>query len=289
MADNYLITGYWGEPHVTAENDRGINAGMTGEGKYVLPVGEQFRAEYIGNNTVRLYDGKLMDNGAAAGIPTGQYIDFLIANAGAGMKRVDWIVFQYEKDPSTLIESGKFVVISGNETSGQSTSNPTISRDNNLLLEETTFDQMELWEIVVNGTEISEPVQLFKNASSLANLSVDYVVEEGSPEANVVNSPWYWRRWKSGRVDLWGKITINSVSCSTAMGSLFRTDTCTYNFPVTIQNGIGTAFYTSNSGNGAMLWNSGFTDTQFKCYYIRATSGTIKGELNLYISGTYSA
>ena len=62
MADNYLITGYWGEPHVTAENDRGINAAMFGTGRFVLPVGEQFKAEYIGNNTIRMYDGKLMES-----------------------------------------------------------------------------------------------------------------------------------------------------------------------------------------------------------------------------------
>ena len=82
MADNYLITGYCGEPHVTAENDRGIHAAMFGTGRFVLPVGEQFKAEYIGNNTIRMYDGKLMDNGAAAGIPVGEYVDFLITNTG---------------------------------------------------------------------------------------------------------------------------------------------------------------------------------------------------------------
>ena len=85
MADNYLITGYWGEPHVTAENDRGINAAIFGAGRFVLPVGEQFKAEYIGNNTIRMYDGKLMNNGAAGGIPVGEYIDLPIANAGQGM------------------------------------------------------------------------------------------------------------------------------------------------------------------------------------------------------------
>lgn len=39
MTENYLITGYWGEPHVTAENDRGINAAIFGAGRFVLPVG----------------------------------------------------------------------------------------------------------------------------------------------------------------------------------------------------------------------------------------------------------
>lgn len=159
MADNYLITGYWGEPHVTAENDRGINAAMFGAGRFVLPVGEQFRAEYIGNNTIRMYDGKLMDNGAAAGIPVGEYVDLLIANAGQGKKRNDLIVFQYSQDHSTLVESGIFTVIQGTETDGTA-SDPVLAQED-LLSGEAAFDQMAMWRVSVSGATISAPEKLF--------------------------------------------------------------------------------------------------------------------------------
>jgi hypothetical protein len=159
MADNYLITGYWGQPHVTAENDRGINAASFGTGRFVLPVGEQFRAEYVGNNTIRIYDGKLMDNGAAAGIPAGEYIDLQIANASQGMKRNDLIVFQYEQDASTLVESGRFVVIQGTEKSGTA-SDPNLTQAD-LLSGSATFDQMALWRVSVSGTTIAAPVKMF--------------------------------------------------------------------------------------------------------------------------------
>ena len=158
MSDNYLITGYWGEPHVTAENDRGINAAMFGTGRFVLPVGEQFRAVYIGNNTIRMYDGKLMDNGAAAGIPVGEYVDLLIANAGQGKKRNDLIVFQYSQDASTLIESGKFVVIQGEETSGAAT-DPELTQED-LLSGTATLDQMALWRVSVSGATIAAPTRV---------------------------------------------------------------------------------------------------------------------------------
>ena len=118
MADNLLITGYWGEPHVTAENDRGFNAAVFGPGRFVLPVGEQLRAEYIGNNTIRVHDGKLITGGAVGGIPAGKYLDLLIPEAGQGMKRNDIIVFQYRKDASTLIETGNIIVVTGVETGG---------------------------------------------------------------------------------------------------------------------------------------------------------------------------
>ena len=159
MLDNYLITGYWGEPHVTAENDRGINAGIFGKGKFVLPVGEQFRAEYIGNNTVRMYDGKLMDNGAAAGIPAGRYVDLSISEAGQGMNRNDIICFQYTKDVGTLVERGFFGVIKGTETTGTATDPTFVEGD--LLSDDAAIDIMALWRVRVSGSVISAPEQLF--------------------------------------------------------------------------------------------------------------------------------
>lgn len=162
MANNYLITGYWGEPHVTVENDRGINAAIFGAGRFVLPVGNQFRAEYIGNNTVRVYDGKLIDNGAVAGIPAGQYIDLPVSEAGQGMKRNDIIVFQYSKDAATLVESGAFVVVKGAETSGTA-SDPELTQED-ILSDTAAFDQMALWRVSVAGSVISDPVKVFKVA-----------------------------------------------------------------------------------------------------------------------------
>lgn len=170
MADNYLITGYWGEPHVTSENDRGINAATFGAGRFVLPVGQQFRAEYIGNNTVRIYDGKLMDNGAAAGIAVGDYVDVLIPNSSQGVNRNDLIVFQYEQDASTLIESGKFVVLQGEE-SAETASDPKLTQGD-LLSGEASFDQMALYRISVSGTTISEPVPLFEVCKNIKTAGI---------------------------------------------------------------------------------------------------------------------
>lgn len=167
MADNYLITGYWGKPHVTSENDRGFNAAIFGAGRFVLPVGEQFRAEYIGNNTVRIYDGKLIDNGAVAGIPAGEYVDLLIPEAGQGKNRNDLIIFQYSQDTSTLIESGVFVVLPGEEVSGTA-ADPTLSQQD-ILSNEATLDQMALWRVPVSGSVISAPVQLFEVSKNIRN------------------------------------------------------------------------------------------------------------------------
>ena len=169
MAENYLITGYCGKPHVTAENDRGIHAATFGAGRFVLPVGERFRAEYIGNNTIRMYDGKLMDNGAAAGIPAGEYVDLVVSEAGQGMKRNDLIVFQYTQNAGTLIEEGDFVVVKGEETSGIA-ADPVLTQQD-LLSNKATFDQMALWRVSVAATVISAPVQLFTVGANLTEHS----------------------------------------------------------------------------------------------------------------------
>lgn len=179
MSENYLITGYHGTPHVTAENDRGIHAAIFGPGRFVLPVGEMFRAEYIGNNTVRMYDGKLMDNGAAAGIPAGRYIDLLIPEAGQGMNRNDLIVFEYNKNPSTLVESGFFTVIKGTETTGTA-KDPTLSQSD-LLSDVSTLDQMALWRVPVSAAVISAPVRVFSVSRNLQTVVpvVDAVSTDG--------------------------------------------------------------------------------------------------------------
>ena len=183
MSDNYLITGYWGEPHVTAENDRGIYAAIFGAGRFVLSVGNQFRAEYIGNNTIRVHDGKLIDNGAVAGIPAGQWVDLLVPETGQGLKRNDLIVFQYEKDPSTLIESGVFAVLNGVETEGTAT-DPELTQED-ILSDTATFDQMALWRVSVEGSVISAPVQLFKVAK---NMNADAVLPVSNGGTGATNA-----------------------------------------------------------------------------------------------------
>lgn len=261
MADNYLITGYWGEPHVTAENDRGINAAMFGTGRFVLPVGEQFRAEYIGNNTIRMYDGKLMDNGAAAGIPAGEYVDLLIANAGQGKKRNDLIVFQYEQDASTLIESGKFVVIQGTETSGTA-ADPELTQED-LLSGRATFDQMALWRVSVSGANIAAPVRVteveWANPPMVAG--VEYRTTKRHDGKPVYTKLVNYGKLSTSSVSIGTKNVISMSGVSTFIdgsGTVYH-DT----FPIHNSNGfdvLAMAF----TGNGSLFvkTNAGFPATQ---------------------------
>ena len=49
----------------------------------------------------------------------------------------------------------------------------------------------------------------------------DFVVEAGTDSMGS-NGTWYWRKWKSGRADCYGKRNFGNMGFSTAYGSLYR-------------------------------------------------------------------
>lgn len=151
---NYLITGHTGEAHVTAENDRCIHASALGTGRFVLPVGNQLELSLMGGS-VYLKDGYLMDNGTAACIPFGNQIHFTITAPSQGMRRNDLVVFKYSKDPSTLIESGDFTIVRGDEYGGETINtnfDPSLTQNDFLSGHNFVFDYVPLWRVVAKSS-----------------------------------------------------------------------------------------------------------------------------------------
>lgn len=68
-----IVTGYTGGDHINPSMDGARIAGIIGADNYVLQVGEQFRAEVITANTVRVYDGDLIINGRQGRIAPDSY------------------------------------------------------------------------------------------------------------------------------------------------------------------------------------------------------------------------
>lgn len=243
---NFLITGFHGEPHVTAENDRGLHAAQFGGGRYVLPVGQRFRAEYIGNNTIRLYDGKLVDGGAAGGIPAGEYIDLYVPETAQGMYRNDLIVFQYEQSPHTLIETGSFVVVLGTEAAtAEEAADPELQQQD-LLSGTATFDQMPLWRVSVASTVISEPVALFEPLAEhqeLVKNTDDGLRTVGGKQVLV-----------GGGCDL---LWENASPGSSFLGTTIYFDTTKYELIFCIYSNTGTAYADGEPG----VWGMCFVPT----------------------------
>lgn len=100
---------------------------------------------------------------------------------------------------------------------------------------------------------------------------------------------WKYRKWANGQVELWGSLTISDMSCSAAVGSMYRTSEITPpSFPFSVYSPVVTASYES-SGYGAMLWPTAKSSSSAppKYYLMRPNSGTVNGQINFYVRGTY--
>lgn len=153
-----IITGRTGTPHVTAQQDRDIHAGILGDGMYVLPVGEQFAAEQQSSNVIRIKDGTLMLQGCAASIEAGEFEDVTIENGSQGMGRIDLITAHYNLDTSTGYESVELRVIKGTPAA----SGPQQPAYASGIIRDGAQDvDMPLYAVTLSGVSIASITPLF--------------------------------------------------------------------------------------------------------------------------------
>ena len=102
---------------------------------------------------------------------------------------------------------------------------------------------------------------------------------------------WEYKKWSNGDVELWGYQTVTSTSCSTAVGSMYRTvEYAPPSFPFTVYSPNLTAFYESDSGGyGGFYWPTGNTTTSKppNYYIMRPNSSTIHGKVNFHVYGKW--
>lgn len=164
-----LVTGYWGQNHVTAEQEADLNAGIFGSGFYVLPVGEKMRAEAVASNQVRIFDGIFVGYGRQASIEEGGYENVTIENGTAGLLRNDMIVVKYTKDEKSGVEGVAFEVLKGQ--TGESAQDPV---PNNQDIRAGAFEsEMPLYRVKLNGLAIEAIEPLFTVPKSIPELMQD--------------------------------------------------------------------------------------------------------------------
>lgn len=162
-----LVTGYWGQEHVTAEQDADLNAGVVGSGMYVMPIGEKMRAEAVTSNKVRIFDGLFLGYGRQCVIEEGAYEDVEIENGTAGLLRNDMIVVKYAKDEVTGVEGVSFGVLKGQ--TGATGVDPV---PNNQDIRSGAFEsEMPLYRVKLNGLAIEAIQPLFAVPKSIAALT----------------------------------------------------------------------------------------------------------------------
>ena len=112
----------------------------------------------------------------------------------------------------------------------------------------------------------------------------DYVIEQGT------QGTWFYRKWYSGRAELYGYQNISNMACNTALGSMYRTVVVAApSFPFTVYSPKTVTSYESD-GYGAFIWHTTLTtnDNPPSYYLVRPTSSSgITGKVNFHIQGSW--
>lgn len=219
---NYLITGSRNNtPHITSMDDASFNAGILGNGAYILKRGENLRAEMTTANNCRIYDGDIVTQGRHSRIETSSYIDLTVSNGTVGMKRNDLVVARYESDVETGIESVDFIVIQGTPSA-----NPTDPEYN----EGNIFDgdlivDFPLYRIRLDGITAGTPELICDTTASIDEVA-DYIIECGK------SGIWDWEKWASGKATCSGIRSFSSlVDSITQRGAVYYVGITSYSFP----------------------------------------------------------
>lgn len=168
-----IITGYRGEAHVTAQQDRDTNMSIFGTGTHIMPVGSQMAATIISANEVDIADGLVIAEGCTAEIPRGTTESMTIENGTQGMLRIDLIVAKYTKNSGTSVESMELDVITGTPaaSSPATPSHTTGSIANGDTLVEFPLYKVTLDGITIESVECLVDVITFADGTDLTNLS----------------------------------------------------------------------------------------------------------------------
>lgn len=180
-----LITGYAGEGHVSSADAGRFNAGVCGTGKYVLGTGTKFAYSIESSNLVRIGSGDAVNQGRHIIIPQNSVEDAAIQNGSQNKTRIDVIALRYSKNASTGVESASLVVIKGTEvTSGSTPTAPAVTSGN--IYNGATVDDMPLYHVLIEGTQITSVTKVFTEIHSLATVA-DLIYPVGSIYMNVTN------------------------------------------------------------------------------------------------------
>lgn len=190
-----IVTGYVGEPHITAQQDRDTNIGIFGEDSYILATGNQLSGSVMSANEIRIRDGAVSHQGCIGVIQAGAYDNVTISNGTQGMQRIDLIVVRYEKDPDTNAESLELAVIEGTPVASGVVPVPDYNTGS-IRLGDSPVD-MPLFQVFIFGVNIQSVTKVAKVLQTLNGVDDYHAVKTITEIGNVTAS--------SG-------ITINTVS-----------------------------------------------------------------------------
>lgn len=164
-----IVTGYKGEAHVTAQQDRYINQSAFGLDSYVLPTGAQLAATIDSATQVTLADGGVSIQGCVAVIEYGESEALAIESGTTGMSRIDLICARYTKNSSTGVEDVSLVVITGESTTGTATA-PAYT-EGSIEAGDTLVD-FPIYKVVIDGVAIDSVTMIASTVKTAEELNI---------------------------------------------------------------------------------------------------------------------
>lgn len=215
MANLHLVTGYSGQPHVSASDQGSFVEAFIRSGEFVLEAGAKFAASIVTNNQIRVNDGEMLMQGRHVKLNPGAYVDLTIENGSQGYRRSDLVVIRYTRNPDSGIEECNLVVLKGTPAE----SNPLDPEYTTGILnaEGALQHDFPLYRVSLSGLVLEGLTVLFEPEKSL----FDYVNKNFAPAG-----------YGLGQDDVPLVADINA--CTTP--GFYRTSTETINLPDALLN-----------------------------------------------------
>lgn len=197
---NLLVTGRWGQTHVTSAQARNFHAGLAGPGQYVMGG---LKATMTTANTCHIAPGVACFNGADVEVPAGGE-DVTIDNGTQGMMRHDLVVLRYVLDASEQTEDVSLAVVKGTPAASDP-QDPAYNSGS--ILDGTSPCDMPLWRITLDGVAVGDPEPMYSVLAPAADL-----MESAAQAASDIDD---LRDSLSRRVSLSSTVTESHVSANT--------------------------------------------------------------------------
>lgn len=198
-----VVTAKQGKPHVTADQQALMQAGMLGKGRYALDALNNLACTMTDSNTLTVDTGGLMVDGRW--VVNEAQTSFAIANGSQAQFRKDLAVLEITVDPSTGVTSLEEKVLQGATAATEdAAADPTYEPGDlytgltavvpiaRITLNGLTPTCTALLPSVADLKTISE--QTKKLGDSISQVK-DYVIDQG------VKNDWQYVKWASGRAE----------------------------------------------------------------------------------------
>ncbi len=167
MPNMHLVTGYAGNPHVTAEDHASMFVAAIRSGQFVMNTGGLFAATVIDNNNIQIADGELMMQGRHVKIETGKTVNLAVESGVLGQHRVDYIVARYTRNTDDGVEECNLVVLKG-ESVTSDPADPKISTGD-INGEKALVNDFPLYRVEISGLTLGIPTALFTPQLSISD------------------------------------------------------------------------------------------------------------------------